>query len=135
MIKLLVGKPGEGKTKELIAKANAALSDSKGSIIFIGESDESILELNHEIRYVNISDYPITSSTEFLAFLYGLVSSNYDIEQIYIDGVFNLFIMTPEEICVWIDKAKQITETYQFKIEISISLPHDVPDCLLKYLI
>ena len=96
MIKLLVGKPGEGKTKELIAKANAALSVSKGSIVFIGESDESILELNHEIRYVNISDYPISSSTEFLAFLYGLVSSNYDIEQIYIDGVFNLFIMTPE---------------------------------------
>lgn len=135
MIKLLVGKPGEGKTKELIAKANSALSVSKGSIIFIGESDESILELNHEIRYVNISDYPISSSTEFLAFLYGLVSSNYDIEQIYIDGVFNLFIMTPEEICTWVEKAKHITETYDFKVEISISLPTGVPECLEKYII
>lgn len=134
MIKLLVGKPGEGKTKEMIAKANAALTQSKGNIIFIGESNESIIEIHHDIRYINISEFPISSSDELIAFLHGMISNNYDIEKIYLDGIFNLFITTPKELCKWLDKLKAMTDQHQIQVEVSISINDELPDCLKPYL-
>lgn len=135
MIKLLIGQPGEGKTKEMIAHANAALSDVKGNIVFIGESNESMLEIHHNIRFINISEYPVTSSTELLAFIHGLVSSNYDIERIFIDGVFNLFIMTQEEISTWLESAQRISDKFNIKFQISISLKDDIKPCLEKFVL
>lgn len=134
MIKLLIGKPGEGKTKDLIAKANNERNTSKGNIVFIGESNESILEIHHSVRFINISEFPINSSDEFLAFLNGLLSSDYDIETIYIDGVFNLFILSPAELCEWLGKVKVFSDKHQVKMEISISINGDIPDCFEPYL-
>lgn len=134
MTKLLIGKTGNGKTKEIIDHANAALNDSKGNIVFINESNESILELNHNIRYINISEFPVNSSNEFIAFLYGLMGSNYDIEKIYLDGILNLYIMTPEEICVWLDKVDLLAQKFNVYFEITLSYNGDVPECLVKYL-
>lgn len=134
MIKLHIGQAGSGKTKDLIQQANTALKTAKGNIIFIGESDESILELNHGIRYINISDFPIESSNGFIGFLHGLAASNHDIESIYLDGILNIYIMTPEEICKWLDKIKAIAEQHTITFSISLSHSGDVPDCLKAYL-
>lgn len=134
MIKLLIGKPGEGKTKDMIEHANKALETAKGDIVFIGESNESILEIHHNIRFINISEFPVASSTELLAFLQGLVSSNYDIEHIFIDGVFNLFIMTPAEICTWLEKAKSISDKHNIRFEVSVSFTGELPDCIKSYM-
>lgn len=134
MTKLLIGKTGEGKTKEIIDHANAALRDLKGNIVFINESNESLLELNHDIRYINISEFPVNSSNEFIAFLYGLMGSNYDIEKIYLDGILNLYIMTPEEICVWLDKINLLAEKHNVYFEITLSYNGEIPECLEKFL-
>ena len=134
MIKLLLGQPGSGKTKDMIKHANSALETAKGNIVFIGESKECILEIKHDIRYINISEFPLDSSTEFIGFLSGLISCNYDIESIYIDGVLNVYIMTPEEICAWLDRIKLISENRNIKFEISISHEGDTPECFKPYL-
>ena len=134
MIKLLLGQPGSGKTKDMIKHANSALETAKGNIVFIGESKECILEINHDIRYINISEFPLDSSNEIIGFLHGMISSNYDIESIYIDGVLNVYIMTPEEICAWLDKIKVISDKHNIRFEISISHDGDIPKCLKPYL-
>lgn len=134
MIKLLIGQPGMGKTKDLIQNANLEITSAKGAVLFISESNESVLEVNHNIRYINISEFPISSSNSFIAFLHGLIVSNYDIETIYLDGILNIFIMTPEEICKWIEKVKAISDRFEIKFEISISVPGKIPECFAPYL-
>ncbi|GAU77045.1 hypothetical protein [Fusibacter sp. 3D3] len=134
MIKLIIGQPGIGKTKEMIDHANAAVKTSKGNIVFIGESDESILEIHHSIRYINISEFPINSSDEFVAFLHGLMSTNYDIESMYLDGILNIYILTPEEICDWLEKIKLIADRFNLHFEISLSITGHIPDCFSPYL-
>lgn len=134
MIKLLVGKPGTGKTKIMIDQANDAVKNAKGNILFISESAESILDVNHNLRYINISEFPVNSSDEFVSFLYGIISTNFDIESIYIDGILNLFILTPEEMCAWLDKIKEFSDKYDISIEISVSISGDVPECLKQYI-
>ncbi|MGB3367299.1 MAG: hypothetical protein WBA54_07415 [Acidaminobacteraceae bacterium] len=134
MIKLLIGEPGMGKTKEMIADANAEIATAKGSIIFVAESNESVLEVHHDIRFINISEFPIASSNSFIAFLHGLMVSNHDIESIYLDGISNVFIMTPDEICKWLDAIKKISNKLNTKFEISISVPGKTPECFKPYM-
>lgn len=134
MIKLLIGEPGSGKTKVMIQRANEILETARGNIVFIGESDESILEVNHNIRYINASEFPLESSNEFIAFLYGLLSSNYDIETMYLDGILNIYVLTPDEICSWVNRIKLISDKFNVNFVISITTTGDVPDCLKSFL-
>lgn len=134
MIKLLISKPGEGKTKDMIKNANSLLETAKGDIVFIGESSDSILEVKHDIRFVNIAEYPLNSTNEFNAFLHGLLGSNYDIQRVFLDGILNIFILTPEEMCKWLEEINDISTKYDTNFEISISLSGDTPDCLKVYL-
>lgn len=126
MIKLHISQAGSGKTKDFIEQANMASTTSKGNVIFIGESSESILEIDHAIRYINISDFPIDSSNGFIGFLYGLAASNHDIEAVYLDGILNLYIMTPEEICSWLERIHQIAQQHTITFTISLSYSGDV---------
>lgn len=134
MIKILISQPGTGKTKEMIKHANTALESAKGNIIFIGESNESMLELNHDIRYINISEFPLESSNEFIGFLHGLLGGNYDIETVYLDGIQNLYIMTPDETCKWLERIKVLSDKHNTRFEISISIKGDTPECFKPYL-
>lgn len=134
MIKLLAGKPGMGKTKDMIKHANELLKEAKGDIVFIGESDESILEIKHDIRYIDISEYPLNSSNEFIAFLHGLLGSNYDIQRVFLDGILNVYLMTPEETCLWLDKIKVLSDKYDVNFEISISTTGEIPACYNAYM-
>ena len=135
MSKLLIGQPGMGKTKEMIEHANNLLKEAKGDIVFIGESNECVLEINHDIRYINIAEYPLNSSNDFIAFLHGLLGSNYDLQRIYLDGILNLYIMTPEEICAWLDKINAISDKHTVNFEISISINGETPECLKPYIV
>ncbi len=134
MIKLLIGQPGAGKTKEMIAHANEALKEAKGNIVFIDESNESLLELNHDIRYIDISEFPVNSSNEFIAFLHGLMGSNYDIEKIYIDGILNVYILSPEEVEAWLEKIAAIASKHSVQFVITWSHNGEMPHGLSKYL-
>lgn len=134
MIKLLVGSPGSGKTKQMIEHANDALKTAKGTILFINESADSILEINHDIRYINISDYPINSSNEIIPFLYGMLGTDHDIETIYLDGIFNLYIMSNKEACDWLEKVKVLSERHNLRFEISLSLEGETPECFKPYM-
>ena len=49
MIKLLLGQPGSGKTKDMIKRANEAVKSAKGHIVFIDESDEAMA--GYQSRY------------------------------------------------------------------------------------
>lgn len=135
MIKLHIGQPGCGKTKILIENANQTQKTAKGVIVFIDESDEGILELHHDIRYIDISKFPIESSQELVAFLYGLMSSNSDIEKMYLDGILNLFIMTDDEICQWLQSIERLSQAHQVAFEISVSHIHEPSECLKAYLV
>lgn len=134
MIKLLVGNAGSGKTKEIIEHANQALQSAKGDILFIDESKEGLLELNHKIRYIDISEFPINSSDEFISFLCGILSTNYDIEKFFLDGVLNVYILTVEETLTWLKHIDALSEQHHVDFEITLSLPETSSKAFDQYL-
>ena len=86
MIKVFYGEKGMGKSKMMVDLANER-AESHNSVVFVDDSNDLMLKLKHEIRFTDITEYPVDGAQEFLAFICGMISQNYDIESIFIDGL------------------------------------------------
>ncbi len=134
MVTLIAGKKGSGKTKDIVKKANDELLASKGNTIFIDDDNRAMYDLHHDIRFINLSEFPITSSCEFLGFICGLISNNYDIEKIYIDGIMNTVKMSEEEISSWFAKVDDLSTAFNIDFVITLNHEAEVPAALHRFL-
>ena len=73
MVHIIVGEKGKGKTKILLDKANGVLAESKGSVVYLDKSNKHMYELNNKIRLINVKDFMVENSSEFLVFLCGII--------------------------------------------------------------
>ena len=91
MIKLLIGKKGSGKTKELIKAVNASAEVAKGNVVFISNNTSSAMyDVTRKVRMIDTTDFDIINYSEFEGFICGIISGNYDITDIYVDGLFKI---------------------------------------------
>ena len=122
MVKLLVGHKGSGKTKQMIDLANESVENSKGSIIFINKNHRLMYELNFKIRVICMEDFEhITNIDEYIGFLYGIISSDHDIEMIFIDSILKHADVSLGDLPVFIERLKSISETYNIDFTVSVS--------------
>ena len=90
MVQILAGEKGEGKTKILIDLANESVSTSDGDVIYIDDDKRHIYDLNHKIRFVEVSEFPLANYRELIGFIYGIFSQNSDITKVFVDGIFKI---------------------------------------------
>ena len=91
MIKLLIGKKGSGKTKTLIEATNAASVEANGNVVFISDDTRrSMHDIKSKVRMADTKDFELKSYSEFLGFICGIISRDYDITNIFIDGIFKI---------------------------------------------
>ncbi len=120
MIKVIYGNKGIGKTKYLISSANTLLGDCMGDVVFINRDNSLITDLKHEIRYVNISDFPVSTLDQLFAFICGLIAQDYDIKAIFVDGLAK-YEAKQEQYPDFFDKVKKISERFETKFIFSVS--------------
>lgn len=91
MVELLIGKKGTGKTKALIEKVNNALTVAKGNVVFISnDTNRNIFDVKSKARMADTSEFEIKSYDEFLGFISGIISRDFDITNIFVDGIFKI---------------------------------------------
>ncbi len=91
MIKALTGGKGAGKTKALIAQVNEAVETAKGNVIFISNNTSSAMyDIKRAVRMIDTTDFDIVDYSEFEGFICGIISGNYDITNIFVDGLFKI---------------------------------------------
>lgn len=134
MVTLIAGKKGSGKTKDIVKKANDELQASKGNTIFIDDDNRAMYDLHHDIRFINLSEFPISNACEFFGFVCGLISNNYDIEKIFIDGIMNTVKMTEEELTTWFIKAEDLSSAFNIDFVITLNYESEVPKSLHRFL-
>lgn len=93
MIKLIIGKKGSGKTKLLIDKVNAAVQSSNGHVVCIEKGMKLTFELDHKVRLIDADEYNIQGYDSFYGFVNGILAGNYDIKEIYIDGILQIGVL------------------------------------------
>jgi len=86
MVSLIVGEKGKGKTKYLLEQANTAIQTADGHIVYIDKNAKHMYELNNKIRLIDASRYPLKSGDEFIGFILGIASQDYDLQTIFLDS-------------------------------------------------
>ena len=83
MIQVFCARRGSGKTKRLIELANHQQVSAKGDAVYIDDDSRPMLQLARGIRFVDTNEYKVDDCQSFYGMLCGIISSNYDIENIY----------------------------------------------------
>lgn len=121
MISLIVGNKGKGKTKYLLDMVNEKVKDTSGNIVYLDKSTKNIHGLSNKVRLINVLDYPIENCDEFIGFICGIISQDYDLEQMYLDSFLKIAYLDADEIEKTIDKLSKISEKYNVSFTLSIS--------------
>lgn len=133
MVQIIAGKKGKGKTKHLLDKANAAIKDSKGSIVYLDKSSKHMYELSNKIRLINVNGYGISDSSGFIGFICGIISQDHDLEIMFLDSFLKLSCLEGEDISETILKLEQISENYHVTFVLSVSMDADeLPEAVKK---
>ena len=133
MVQIIAGKKGKGKTKHLLERANTAIKEANGSIVYLDKSSKHMYELNYRIRLINVNEYPIYSSEGFIGFICGIISQDHDLETMFFDSFLKLSSLEDGDISETISILDKISEKYHVTFVLSISMdleefPEDVKD-------
>ncbi len=122
MVKLLIGHKGSGKTNKMLQIANENVENAAGSIVFINKNHRLMYELSYRIRVICMEDFEnITNTDEYIGFLYGIISSDHDIETIFIDSILKHADVSMGDLPEFINRLKVISEIYDLDFVVSIS--------------
>ena len=90
MVKLILGVKGTGKTKTLIEMVNAAQQQTNGCVVCIEKGNKLRYDINSQIRLIDTVEYLVTDAQALFGFVAGILASNYDVTDIFIDSCLKI---------------------------------------------
>lgn len=133
MIRLIPGKKGSGKTKVLIDAIHQAEKESKGNVVAIQIGSSLNIDIYHKIRLINIEDFKISDYDDLYGFIAGILASDYDCTDIFIDGVLRIVGRDYDKVGEMFDRIAAISESTNVVFTISADVD-SLPDTIKKYL-
>lgn len=126
MVTLILGKSGSGKTRLLIEDANKEKARGNGNIVFIDTDDKHIFTLDYTVRLINAKNFGIDSIESLYGFVAGIVSRDYDIEKVYLDGLYHLVEFDNEGIQKLVSRFNELSKNSN--VEILLGLDKEESD-------
>jgi len=120
MIHVFCGRKGSGKTKDLIKLANEKVDEVKGNIVYIDNDTKAALELSRKMRFVATNEFNLKSNNDFYGFLCGMLSRDYDIDTIFVDGVFNIVDDKLEPTAQLFSKMDSLAKKYNVEFYVNV---------------
>ena len=136
MIKLIVGSKGFGKTKILIDEVNKAAKTTNGSVVCIEKAMNLQFQIVPSVRLIHADEYNILGYDVFYGFISGVLAGNYDIKDIFVDGILRIggpekdvegFAALVEKIQALVKDDVTVTFTVSTDME-------NIPESLKKYM-
>ena len=90
MITLILGKKGSGKTKTMVDMINAGTKTTTGNVVVIEKGMKLTYDIDHKARLVDMDEYKVAGADMFYGFVAGVLAGNYDITELYIDGILTV---------------------------------------------
>ncbi len=126
MVNLLTGPKGSGKTQQMIELANKKAKECNGNVVFIKKTHRDTASVTFDIRTICMDDYTsITNIDEYIGFLYGMYSSNHDIENVFIDGILKHADISLDNMPEFTERLKKISAECGIDFYVSISAAAD----------
>lgn len=134
MVELLIGTKGTGKTKVLLENVNHAASNADGNVVFISNNTkQNMYDISSKARMADTSDFDISSWDEFLGFICGIISGNFDITNIFVDGTLKI-VKTMDGFEEFLAKLEETGKKFDINFELSVSVDKETaPEYIKKY--
>ena len=122
MVQLIVGKKGKGKTKQLLDKVNSEVKEISGNIVYLDKSSQHMYELNNKVRLIDVSQFMIENSSEFVGFVCGILSQDHDLQQMYFDSFLKISGLEGKDIEGTIEKLEKLSQSFHVNFMLSVSM-------------
>lgn len=132
MIHLIYGKKGTGKSKILLDMANAEVEKAHGNIVYIDDNKRCMYDLKRQIRFTNMNDYHIDTPDALYGFICGILSRDFDISAVYIDGLKKMVNYKSEELKTLLTRLDKVFD--DINAYIVVSGDDDMPQYLADYI-
>ena len=109
MIKLITGKKGSGKTKVLIDMINDSVKTTNGDLVCIEKGDSLRRSISYKVRWCDVDQFGIEGLDTFYGFVAGMLAGNYDIKDIFVDGIFKIVGRDYEDFGKMLEKLDKLT--------------------------
>ena len=127
MVRVIMGKKGSGKTKQMIDMINSAVTTEHGNVVCIERGPKLTYDIHYKIRLVEASAYDLDSFTALRGFICGLCAGDYDITHIFIDSLCKVI---PSEVNndveEFLDWLNAFSEKHSIKFTVTISADADL---------
>ena len=134
MIKIIYGRKGTGKTKQLIDAANSNAKAAKGLSVFITDNKRCMYDVDRNIRFIDVADWAIAGEDALCGFVKGIAACNSDHEYIYIDGVARIAGKDIKELAGIFYMLDKISAENEITIVLTCSCAEEeLPDFVKKY--
>ena len=123
MVRVIMGKKGSGKTKQVIDMINAAVQSEHGNVVCIEKGNKLTFDIHYQIRLVEASQYDIATYPALKGFVSGLYAGNYDITHIFIDSLTKIVgsEATDHAVEEFLDWLNSFSEKNNIKFTVTIS--------------
>lgn len=121
MVQLIVGNKGKGKTKHLLDKVNSEVKNITGNIVYLDKSTKHMYELNNKVRLIDVSQFMIENSSEFIGFVSGIISQDHDLQQMYFDSFLKISCLEDADVTDTIAKLEKISSSTGVDFILSVS--------------
>ena len=126
MVQLIVGVKGAGKTKKMLDHVHDSIKNVDGNIVYLDKSSQNMHELDNKVRLINVSEYPIQNTDQFLGFVCGICSQDYDLQEIYLDGFLKISGLEGKDISDALKQLNKISEQFKVNMILSVSMNEEV---------
>lgn len=134
MVQIIAGTKGKGKTKILLDKANSAIKEAKGSVVYLDKNTKHMYELNNRVRLINVMDYSVKTCEAFIGFICGIISQDHDLECMFLDSFLKLAYLEGQDITDAVLTLEEISRKFDVNFVLSVSLDKsDLSDAVLPF--
>lgn len=134
MIKLITGKKGTGKTKVLIDMINDSVKTTNGCLVCVEKGETLRSSISYKVRWCGVEQFNISGYDAFYGFLAGMLAGNYDIKEVFIDGIIKIGGPDLNELGSMLEKIQELVGD-DTKVVFTISADNsELPESVTKFI-
>ena len=134
MIKLITGRKGSGKTKTLIDRINTAVAETNGCLVCVEKGETLRRSISYKVRWCGVEQFDIAGYENFYGFIAGMLAGNYDIKEIFVDGILKIGGADFDELGAMFAKLDKLTGKDTI-VTFTVSADNaELPESVTKYL-
>ena len=135
MLKLIIGVKGTGKTKTLISMVNEAVEKSEGTVVCIEKGVGLRFDVKYTARLINSNDYLIFDAEALYGFVAGILASNHDVTDLFIDGALKIANNDMAAFEGFLKAVDELVSKVNVNVVMTSSIPvEEASDLVKKYI-